>query len=344
MANVTLLTPADDGAWDAFLAARPEATLYHSSRYRDLLEALTGARLEYLVAKRAGAVVGVLPTMSLPGPFGTVINSLPFFGSHGGVIAADDDAEAALSAEFAERVSASDVAAATVVENPFSARASLPAGSMLEDTRISQITPLQPRDEGGTALLDRFDGSARRNIRKAERSGVTVTVENDAIAFVAETHYANMAKMGGIAKPRVFFEAFPRLFRADHDYRIYVARHERRPVAALLLFYYKGFAEYFTPVTQVDDRELQPMAAILYRAMTDAAQRGCSVWNWGGTWTTQTGVYRFKRKWGAEEREYRYATTVKSESLLQHTPESLRSAYPWFFVVPFRILTETDMS
>ncbi|MBX6322467.1 MAG: peptidoglycan bridge formation protein FemAB, partial [Rhodospirillaceae bacterium] len=83
-------------ACETFLAGRPEATLYHSVRYARFLEALLGARIEHRVAMRGGAVAGVLPLMSREGPFGTVLNSLPFFGSYGGVIAADEAAAAAL--------------------------------------------------------------------------------------------------------------------------------------------------------------------------------------------------------------------------------------------------------
>ncbi len=77
------------------------------------------------------------------------------------------------------------------------------------------------------------------------------------------------------------------------------------------------------------------MALILYRAMEDAAARGCTCWNWGGTWLSQQGVYRFKRKWGAGDRRYRYYVRVNDEGVLHRSPGELLSAYPDFYVVPF---------
>jgi hypothetical protein len=341
--TVSLLRSEIEPAYEAFLAEQNGATFYHSLSYRNLLLAVTGGVEEYLVATNTtdGSVVGILPMMTCEGRFGTVINSLPFFGSHGGVLATSDNHARALWNAYMERMERPGVAAATVVENPFSAQASLPPGGNYEDRRIGQITPLKPGPEAEADLLKRIDGSTRRNINKSSRAGVSVAVENDAIDFLAQTHYKNMADIGGSPKPAAFFQALPRVFQPDRDFKLYVARIEGRPVAALLLFYFKQFVEYFTPVTMADYREAQPMAAILHQAMLDAALQGRSVWNWGGTWTSQTGVYRFKRKWGAEDRTYHYATHLIRPDLLKREPQELSNAYPWFYVLPFNHLQPT---
>jgi hypothetical protein len=67
-------------------------------------------------------------------------------------------------------------------------------------------------------------------------------------------------------------------------------------------------------------------------------RRGCRLWNWGGTWTSQGGVYRFKRKWGAEDRPYRYFIRINDRSVLDATPEELLERFPHFYVVPFSAL------
>ncbi|HEV2547560.1 MAG TPA: GNAT family N-acetyltransferase [Stellaceae bacterium] len=344
MVNVTLLDAGDTDAYDAFLQSRAEATLYHSARYRELLLRLLPCRADYLVARRRGRIVGVLPLMRCDGSMGAVINSLPFFGSYGGVVAEDAAAAARLWAEFARLLDDPEIAAATVIDSPFAADApgAEPSKSTFTDWRIGQFTRLDGDAGFGDRLAARIDGSARRNLRKAESSGVHVAVEPDAIDFLEACHRANMAEIGGRAKPAGFFAVFPALFRAGLDHDIYVARIDGEPVAALLIFYYKSFVEYFTPVTLATHREQQPMSAILYRAMCDAARRGCRLWNWGGTWPTQTGVYRFKRKWAAEEVRYEYHTTLKREALLAVSRAELTRSYPWFYVLPFAALAEAQ--
>jgi hypothetical protein len=329
----------DDLACTRFLEGRLEATLYHSLRYRDLLLAMLAAKPEYLAAWRGGRVVGVLPAMAMDGPFGTIINSLPFFGSHGGVIAEDEFVASALWTALRERIAVHDVVAATVIQNPFSPEPmfayALPAA--LADSRIGQATPLAPSADGG-ARDYAVESSARRNIRKAQLAGVRVRVQNGAIDYLAETHRANMSEIGGTPKPPSFFKSFPRVFRADEDYRLYVAELDGSPIGGLLMFYYRHYAEYIMPVTTLSFRHLHPTAAILHHAMNEAAAEGRRIWNWGGTWLNQIGVYRFKRKWGAQDSRYHYAIALKDESLLDRSASELQAAYPYFYVVPFSAL------
>jgi CelD/BcsL family acetyltransferase involved in cellulose biosynthesis len=338
--EVERLTQAQEALYEQFIEGRPEALLYHSLRYRELLQVMLGSRADYLAAWRGNRLVGILPLMHADGPFGQVINSLPFFGSHGGVIAEDSEATEALWAAFRDRASRSEVCAASVIGNPFDSQPDLlgSAGANLSDRRISQSTPLEGGDCFAEKLLDEIDGSARRNLRKAEVAGVRITIRNDAVSFLADAHWAQMREIGGFPKPAAFFAAFPEILRGGEDYRLYVAELDGTPVAALLMFYFKRFAEYIMPVTAPGLRELQPSAALLFRAMSEAAAEGRRVWNWGGTWLNQTGVYRFKRKWGAQERIYEYAVVVNDPTLLDRSADELATAYPYFYVVPYSAL------
>src|SRR5262249_50766173 len=150
-----------------------------------------------------------------------------------------------------------------------------------------------------------IDGSARRNVRKAEAAGITITVDNAAFAFLEACHVENMRVIGGKAKPHQFFELVPRCLREDSDFALYVARHRGNLVAALLVLFHAQTAEYFVPVVAEEHRSSQALPLIIYEAARDAVTRGMRRWNWGGTWTSQEGVYRFKRKWGAIDRPYR---------------------------------------
>ena len=338
-----LASAADDAAYAEFLAGAQAATLWHTPAWRDVLIACTGAEPRYLLARRGGAVVGAMAAMAREGPFGRIVNSLPFFGSHGDILTSEYAAGDAIEQSFRAAIGGASAASATIIENPFAARAK--AGrwgdAPLTDERISQWTPLDP-GMNGADLLALIDGSARRNIRRAESEGVRVAVENGAVGFLADCHAANMAEIGGRQKPQAFFDALGPILKPDVDFRIYVARHGGPPVAALLVLYFKGFAEYVTPATIAGARDLQPTAGILFRAMLDAAEEGRRIWNWGGTWTTQEGVYRFKRKWGAEERRYSYRIYLKEGRLLDQTPDVLSAAYPWFFVAPYAALTPAE--
>ena len=98
--------------------------------------------------------------------------------------------------------------------------------------------------------------------------------------------------------------------KPEKDYNIYVAKLDNKKIASLLLLYFNKTVEYFTPTVLEDYLNLQPMALILNKAFDDAKMKGYKYWNWGGTWLSQKGVFRFKKKWGAEGSNYNYFTKV----------------------------------
>jgi CelD/BcsL family acetyltransferase involved in cellulose biosynthesis len=343
--QVDELAPGQDTAYEAFVATHPHALLYHSLRFRDFLVDLLGCRPQYGVARVGGEVVGVLPLASAPGRYGRVLNSLPYFGSNGGILAATgpagSEARAALAEWYDGCAAAPGVAAATLIANPLDPDGAAPAHDVA-DVRVGCMTPLEGAGDPEERLLAAIDGSARRNVAKARRSRVEVGVDNTAFADLERLHRDGMEAIGGRAKTPAFFAAVPRCFRAGEDFDLYVARLDGDVVAALLVFFYGSVAEYYVPATNADSRPAQPMAAILHAAMTDAMRRGLRLWNWGGSWVSQENLVRFKVKWGGRPREYRYWTKVTNPDVLTAEPSELLAAYPGFFVAPFSSLRGAD--
>jgi GNAT acetyltransferase-like protein len=333
--EVRAMGPADEDAYASFLATRSDGLLYHSLPYRDLLVAHLGAEPEYLLALEAGELRGALPLMWAGDAGARIANSLPYYGSHGSVLADDDAVRDALLAAWNERATDAATAAATLVANPFSARAIPAPAHDLTDVRINQATAL-PDDE--EAILDLVDPSTRRNVRKALRVGVEAGVRAGALRELCRIHQANMEDIGGLPKSWGFFAAVADHFRAGEQFDVYVAELGGEVVAALLVFWHNVTAEYFTPAVDHAHRSEQPLAAILVRALGDAVRRGMRWWNWGGTWESQEGVFRFKRKWGARAVRYPYYTQVNDRSLLHESPQRLRERFGHFYVAPFSAL------
>ena len=322
--------------YETFVAKSLDTMIYYAWSYRTFLEELLGSKAVYFgVIDDAGKLLGVRPLMAKDGPLGVVYNSLPFFGSYGGVLSASAPATALLWAAYDAVTTTKGAASATVVLNPLATQA-IPVHWNFEDSRIGQFTDLDFGDDE-SQLMERIDPSARRNVRVAERAGFVVSVENsiEALQQLAKIHRGNILAIGGRVKPDDFFTLIPKHFAANIDYKIYTARKDGEIVAALLLFYYGGIVEYFTPGTLLAYRGAQPSALLIKQAMLDAASDGNTLWNWGGTWDTQEGVLKFKRKWGAKDRVYRYYTRLNNPLMLNCTPEQLLEDYNFFYTVPF---------
>ncbi len=344
--RVRLLSPDLEAAYAAFVMQHQSGMLYASLEYRDLLAGYLRCTPRYLVALDADdQIAGVLPAMQSAGD-APVLNSLPYYGSNGGILAHTGvaRARAALLDAFHDLARQQGCVTATIISSPYEDDLELYEQDdrfSLRDERIALLTPLPaPDSDIEAALLASFDEPRPRNIRRAIKAGVQVSVSQELAdyRYLYETHEQNIRAIGGRAKDWEFFLHAVRDV-PDSMRRLYVARIDDVAVAALLLFYGNDTVEYFTPATSEAHRTEQPLSLLIFRAMADAAADGYRMWNWGGTWLTQGGVYDFKRRWGTQERRYFYYTSVLDTRVLDATPEALLQTYPHFFVVPFGALS-----
>ena len=325
MTEVVELGANQPEAWDAYLRRHDGSLVYASAGFRALLCELLGCRDRSLAVLAGGELCGALPLLELDG----VLNSLPYYGSNGGVLADGPAESEALVAAYAELARSARTRAATLIENPFVPARYGGVPRSLRDERIAQWTELPAAG---------IEASARRNVRKAESAGILVESDPSELPRLHELHEENIRALGGRPKDRRFFELVPRHLSGAFD--LWVARLEGRTIAALLTLRFNRTVEYYTPAIEHDARSLQPLAAILDAALADAAASGFTRWNWGGTWETQGGVHRFKRKWGAREGRYAYHVQVNDRELLDSTPGELLDRFPGFYVVPFAALAE----
>lgn len=323
LTGVEELGASQRDAWDDYLRRHDGSLVYASAAFRALLVELLGCRDRSLAAVEGGAIRGVLPLLELDG----VLNSLPYYGSNGGVLADSAAVAESLLAAYDELALTS--AAATVVENPFAPAPPRDPVHTHVDARIAQWSDLPPVG---------VESSARRNVRRARDAGVVVERDPAELGTLHELHDESIRALGGLPKSAAFFRLVPAHLEAGRDFDLYVARRDGQVVAALLVLLFHRTAEYYTPAILHEARQLQPLAAILEAALADAAARGLTRWNWGGTWESQAGVHRFKRKWGARERRYRYHTQVNDPALLRASAQELLVRFGGFYVVPFGAL------
>jgi hypothetical protein len=336
------IAPADPGTqWDAVVAA-DRGMIFASSGYLSLLEhELAGTRPRHLGAYRDGELVGVLPSFTKTAPgLGAVNNSSPFYGSHGGVYstlggAAREACVRALLVGWREQCADDGCDVASLVEPLGNSDAGVYADVLApwrSDTRIGQV--VEPVAADPAERMAGYHQKTRNMVRKAQRQGLALAEDRQALDFLHEVHVENMAAIGGRAKPRRFFTALAD--RLGDSWTIFTASLDGERVAALLVMWFGDCAEYYTPVTRAAHRAAQPMTLLVHRALGAAAERGCRRFNFGGTWLTQEGVHRFKARFGATDIPYRYyVIRLCDESpLLAADPASARAAFDGYYLYP----------
>lgn len=337
--------------YDEFLKQDPSSLLYVSLPYLKLLQTFLACEVKILVSEKSGEIKGIFPiAIKRNATFGTVINSLPFYGSNGGMVVKGpdkDDIRKALLEKFTEIAEEEKCVSCTIISNPLDEEGDVWLRNNVKhnliDERIGQITHFPDQNISADDLLKTFDDPRPRNIRKAIKEGVKILRLNDtdAIDFLYQTHYQNITAINGIPKEKRFFEMVPSCF-GNEQFKIYAAEYDGKRIAALLLFYYNKTVEYFTPAVVEEFRNLQPTALIIYEAMLDAISNGYKNWNWGGTWLSQGGVYDFKKKWGTTDHRYFYYTQIADQKIYYLSKEILLKEYPYFFVIPFNALKNEE--
>jgi hypothetical protein len=351
MISVDLTHRLDAADYLSVVDAAADALIYHSPVWLDFLaQVLAKAEPVLLIAREDGRAVGVFPAFVLNGPYGTVLNSLPYFGGHGDIVMSQRAKEpervvTALVRELDRFCRQTNTGAVNVVAHPLAPRfgkAAVATGLAEWDSRIGQISRLAPastREDALEQVLRACHKQARNSVRKAIKQGFSIDISDDDADWHAliEHHALGMCRIGGHAKNAKEFAALRVRLQSGKYRQLYVARRDGSFVGGLLCLYYRDWVEYFTPVTTDAARKLEVARALIAEALIDARLAGRRFWNWGGTWRSQAGVHQFKRGWGAQDHSYGYYGGVTGQALAAATPAELTAGYPHFYIKPFTV-------
>lgn len=173
--------------------------------------------------------------------------------------------------------------------------------------------PLAGRSEQD--LLDGFNQLWRRNIRKAEKAGVTVRTgeASDLPAFHA-CYIETASRDGFTPRPLGYFESMWREMSAESHERIavFVAEHPSHPgvIAATTMTRVGDHAWYSYGASSTSARELRPSNAIQWAMIRHALAGGATVYDMRGISDTLRsddhlfGLLQFKLGTGGYAQEY----------------------------------------
>lgn len=332
-------TPEFEIEHENFILNHKNSMMYHSIKYFNFLKGLIGVNPISIVSKENGRIDGVLPLMMIEGSFGKIINSLPYFGSNGSVLCTSEKKAKELVKIYNDLASMPNVGSSTIITNPLdSYDLKNDVNFNQNDYRIGQFTNIQFSDNHEENLIRKIHFKTRNVIRKAKKLNVNTIIDNSKLDLVHKLHEENMDSIGGLAKNVNIINAIRKNYIAGKDYNVYLAIHSNNVVAGLLVFYFKNIVEYYMPVIKKEFRNLQGLSLLIFEAMKQASSQGFKLWNWGGTWENQKGVYSFKKKWGTYDKKYYYLTKVNNDNIYKMDKDSLIKEYPNFYILPFNKL------
>ena len=277
------------GQWDAYVAGRSDATLYHQSIWADIVGRTFGHRSLQLAALDGETVVGVLPLVLFDTPlFGRFAVSMPFL-NYGGVLA---DTPAAGRALLEAGVAAAQGARSSYLELRHTQRMfdELPVLTH----KVSMWLPLERTADAQWTALDR---KLRNQIRKAEKSSLTVTRGG---AELLDPFYdvlaENMRDLGSPVQSKTFYSEILKAL-PGHS-RLLVAWLGDQPLAGALVLWHRDRMEVPWASSL---RRYNPLCAnvLLYWEMLKLAiELNMATFDFGRS-TPHEGTYHFKAQWGA---------------------------------------------
>jgi hypothetical protein len=145
-----------------------------------------------------------------------------------------------------------------------------------------------------------FDQRLRANLRTAEECGVTVSrrASPSAVEAFYGLHLKTMRRKGSPQFPRAFFDALLSAF--GDDAVLYLAEQNGKPISGLLAFDHDGSRHLWANASNRDHWEARPNDAVYARAVLDAAEQSATDIVDFGRSSPDSGVDRFKRRFGGE--------------------------------------------
>lgn len=284
--------------WDAFVEATPGATLGHAAAWAEVLGKAYGLAPHYLAARGTdGALAGLLPLAEFRSLRGArELVSLPFLDA-AGVLAPDGETEALLVTEAlatARRLGARTVELRQL--RPLTSLAAPPT------SRVDLALPL-PDDE--EALWRSLPAKVRNQTRKAGREGLALAAPPvELLESFYEPYRVNMRDLGSPAHRRAFFAAAAAAF--GPRLRFVVVADGERPVGGLVAIRYANAVTVPWASTLRSERSRCPNNLIYWEALRWAVAHKAQEFDFGRS-PPESGTWRFKRGWGAEERPLAWA-------------------------------------
>jgi CelD/BcsL family acetyltransferase involved in cellulose biosynthesis len=329
---VDRIDPLVGDAWDVLVSLRGEHSVFHRSAWAKVLVESYGHRPVYLRVLRDGIEVALVPLMEvrscLTGRRGV---SLPF-ADFGGPLWDNVELAASVYAVILE------VAAERKWKHvEIRGSAVAPEAAQPWQTYAAHHLDLRP---GIEAIERGFNPSVRRAIRKAQRSGVVVTIERSEAAVGAfyALHCRTRRRHGLPPQPSGFFRALTRHLIACGLGEVVLARVDDEPVAGAVFLRSGRAAVYKFAASDPEFWALRPNQLVISAAIRFLSELGCEQLHFGRTALSDAGLARFKLSWGcsAETLSYfRYQS--RTDTWLTGTRPALESGPLIFRHLPIAI-------
>lgn len=310
-----------------------DKTIYQNPSYIEMLVQTLQVTKAHIICKFHDTA---LPFLTQSTSFGVVYNSLPFFGSCGGLIGAKELCKE-LETEIERILSDRDLASVNIVSNwnnPFSFKQAFQDFEIIE--RINTRKDLENIRRKSQSLMDTYHQKTRNIVKLSMRQDFKLVDLSKDLDNVIRLHFDESMLRERKPKPIEMWEYLFRNASCSLEYVVYGAVADGE-IQGFILYLYDtatGQVEYFVPGSTEAGRSRNVNYFLIHSSMEDFLGNGFKTLHFGGSQRSQRHLLRFKERWGGESFPYfyynKYSATVgdMSENVISYET-------PYFFVRPF---------
>jgi FemAB-related protein (PEP-CTERM system-associated) len=272
--------------WDEFVNNTEQATFFHLSGWKEVVEKAFGHKTYFLYTEHEGEITGILPLVH--------VNSLLFgnqlvssaFCVYGGIVASNEQAYAELDAEacrLAEQL----------------------AVDCLEMRNRVQKSPERPHKDLYVTFRKTLDADVEKNmlaiprkqramVRKAIDAGLTSTIDTH-VDRLYQAYSESVRNLGTPVFSKKYFQILKEVFGEQCE--VLTVELNGQLVGSVMNFYYKDeVLPYYGGGTALA-RDVKGNDFMYWEVMRRAVGKGIKIFDFGRS-KIGTGSYSFKKNWG----------------------------------------------
>ena len=333
------LTPQNQDEWNAIIRQCPDTTAFQSIEWRDALASAFGRgwvtqplRPTYLLIKQDESVVGGLPAFVFqPIPGIRLWHSMPWnlFGGIHFIESVQINPETLItSIEAAAAENGWCEIRWTLTPNRTTTHGDLFAEMGYE--RIDHFTHLLKTNGDVESLWHAYNKRVRGAVRKAEKSGVTVTDTDtkEALSAFYEMYLMTVKRLGGTPKPYALMQALLQRKIA----KLAIATHDGTIIAGLLYLRFNRTVTLWCEASEPMSLKYRPNNAIFHHIIKQACHEQYEWVDFGASPPENTGLIAHKEQYRAVRTDFASYTKVISplkKALWTKSEGALRQIYTW---------------
>lgn len=330
MRDIEIINPCVLKDWNELLIQTPGSSFFHTSIWAQVLRESYNYEPLYFVIRRNSTIEALLPFMEVDSPLtGKRGVSLPFT-DYSEPIVTD-------AAQFNELF---DEALALGKKRRWNYLEFRGGETFFDKKRPSEWHYVHTLYIGNIAS-DNFSGSTRRNIKKAEKQNLDVSVSNspEAMKDFCRLNALTRKYHGLPPQPRRFFQCVYDRILAQNMGFIVLASMKGTAIAANVYF---TFADRIIYKYGALDRAFQHLRAsnlVMWEAIRWGHDHKYMALCLGRTEPGNEGLRQFKLGWGAQERQIRYFRYDLRNDIFIKSPQIIRPLHRKIFgMLPTPIL------